>query len=129
MHSGCTVCAMLAQLFSLNQTTIVLLMNYTNRRRKLALTVSLAFVAFAAFGFSRPPAPSEQAQRGKVWRPTRIPAGVNYAGSQACAECHKDKVAVQERSEEHTSELQSLRHLVCRLLLEKKKKKKKKQQN
>src|SRR5262245_26262834 len=28
------------------------------------------------------------------------------------------------RSEEHTSELQSLRHLVCRLLLEKKKKNK-----
>src|SRR5205814_9349856 len=27
-----------------------------------------------------------------------------------------------QRSEEHTSELQSLRHLVCRLLLEKKKK-------
>src|SRR5438045_1483459 len=32
---------------------------------------------------------------------------------------NKQKVA--ERSEEHTSELQSLRHLVCRLLLEKKK--------
>src|SRR5262245_64086253 len=31
------------------------------------------------------------------------------------------------RSEEHTSELQSLRHLVCRLLLEKKKKNKKRQ--
>src|SRR5712672_152529 len=30
-----------------------------------------------------------------------------------------------ERSEEHTSELQSLAYLVCRLLLEKKKKKKK----
>src|ERR1035438_1731876 len=29
--------------------------------------------------------------------------------------------ALEERSEEHTSELQSLRHLVCRLLLEKKK--------
>src|SRR5262245_63932626 len=29
----------------------------------------------------------------------------------------------RRRSEEHTSELQSLRHLVCRLLLEKKKKK------
>src|SRR5262245_64345326 len=28
----------------------------------------------------------------------------------------------ESRSEEHTSELQSLRHLVCRLLLEKKKK-------
>src|SRR5438045_5094254 len=30
----------------------------------------------------------------------------------------------RHRSEEHTSELQSLRHLVCRLLLEKKKNKK-----
>src|SRR2546422_5432286 len=35
-------------------------------------------------------------------------------------------VAIEEsRSEEHTSELQSRLHLVCRLLLEKKKKKKK----
>src|SRR5205823_12324318 len=33
--------------------------------------------------------------------------------------------SVRERSEEHTSELQSLAYLVCRLLLEKKKKKKK----
>src|SRR5437899_3859883 len=32
--------------------------------------------------------------------------------------------SVDSRSEEHTSELQSLRHLVCRLLLEKKKKNK-----
>src|SRR5207253_10735933 len=35
----------------------------------------------------------------------------------------------RRRSEEHTSELQSRGHLVCRLLLEKKKKKKKKIQN
>src|SRR3982751_7022698 len=34
-----------------------------------------------------------------------------------CAGCNQPFVA---RSEEHTSELQSLRHLVCRLLLEKK---------
>src|SRR5258705_4392201 len=33
-----------------------------------------------------------------------------------------DQQSDAERSEEHTSELQSLRHLVCRLLLEKKKK-------
>src|SRR5437899_6401631 len=33
-------------------------------------------------------------------------------------------VDVERRSEEHTSELQSLRHLVCRLLLEKKKREK-----
>src|SRR5205814_10263392 len=33
-----------------------------------------------------------------------------------------DDAGQAARSEEHTSELQSLRHLVCRLLLEKKKK-------
>src|SRR5258705_9435802 len=37
------------------------------------------------------------------------------------AEGAEDAAAIG-RSEEHTSELQSLRHLVCRLLLEKKKK-------
>src|SRR5690349_23186552 len=36
---------------------------------------------------------------------------------------------VRKRSEEHTSELQSRRDLVCRLLLEKKKKKKKKKKH
>src|SRR5437016_10046987 len=44
------------------------------------------------------------------------------------AECLKGKTpaatpAQEKRSEEHTSELQSLTNLVCRLLLEKKKKK------
>src|SRR2546422_8477920 len=36
---------------------------------------------------------------------------------------HRDPDIRPERSEEHTSELQSRLHLVCRLLLEKKKKK------
>src|SRR5258705_6094275 len=43
-----------------------------------------------------------------MWEPYVVPHGLY--------------VAVPARSEEHTSELQSLRHLVCRLLLEKKKK-------
>src|SRR5438046_8589227 len=34
---------------------------------------------------------------------------------------HAEQHAVHQRSEEHTSELQSLTNLVCRLLLEKKK--------
>src|ERR1035441_10825758 len=34
---------------------------------------------------------------------------------------HREQALLFQRSEEHTSELQSLRHLVCRLLLEKKK--------
>src|SRR3712207_7098363 len=36
---------------------------------------------------------------------------------------HRPAAPVEERSEEHTSELQSRQYLVCRLLLEKKKKK------
>src|SRR5690554_7157831 len=43
--------------------------------------------------------------------------------SRSCAQRRKGNVV--KRSEEHTSELQSRPHLVCRLLLEKKKKKKK----
>src|ERR1039458_6990538 len=38
----------------------------------------------------------------------------------ACTLSSTSKLGRIERSEEHTSELQSLRHLVCRLLLEKK---------
>src|SRR5262249_15243271 len=73
-------------------------MKHIRQMRKLALTVSLVLAASAAFGFSRPPAPSGPAQRSKVWRPTRVPAGVNFTGSQACAECHKNKAEVQEKS-------------------------------
>src|SRR5690625_6252379 len=40
-----------------------------------------------------------------------------------------DDQTMDSRSEEHTSELQSRGHLVCRLLLEKKKKKKHKQRH
>src|SRR5258708_25033560 len=40
----------------------------------------------------------------------------------AATQVHYDTTTNNERSEEHTSELQSPDHLVCRLLLEKKKK-------
>src|SRR5947199_7253169 len=43
------------------------------------------------------------------------------ARKRESADCHKFSRTGVLRSEEHTSELQSLRHLVCRLLLEKKK--------
>src|SRR5947199_3134072 len=51
----------------------------------------------------------------------RLPQGFQHSG--------KVLRQVFPRSEEHTSELQSLRHLVCRLLLEKKKKKTQKKYN
>src|SRR5262249_57571056 len=43
-------------------------------------------------------------------------------GSTERANARPDRSRVKGRSEEHTSELQSLTNLVCRLLLEKKKK-------
>src|SRR5437899_8747683 len=52
-------------------------------------------------------------------RHVRLDARVHAdpSAARAAAEVQRE----HERSEEHTSELQSLRHLVCRLLLEKKK--------
>src|SRR2546425_5515126 len=50
-----------------------------------------------------------------AWRPPR-PAQLKTAGASSSREM------ITPRSEEHTSELQSLAYLVCRLLLEKKKK-------
>src|SRR2546425_7932199 len=57
----------------------------------------------------RPAAPASRARRGRGYprRAARAPTG-----------CRRDST---RRSEEHTSELQSLAYLVCRLLLEKKK--------
>src|SRR5258708_18910590 len=70
------------------------------------------------------PAGTASAERGRVFF-----ANTPVDGGRTCAFCHNlplgtngqliDKFA---RSEEHTSELQSPDHLVCRLLLEKKKK-------
>src|SRR5262245_64526954 len=56
---------------------------------------------------------------------SRSTAAINARGLSAstCSRAISSNSAVSLRSEEHTSELQSLRHLVCRLLLEKKKKK------
>src|SRR5262245_34894519 len=53
--------------------------------------------------------------------------GVRVAGVENPATARAAQASLR-RSEEHTSELQSLRHLVCRLLLEKKKKIKKRKQ-
>src|SRR5205809_2766749 len=56
--------------------------------------------------------PGRPRQEGRSDLPEQIPAWLRGAGAE------------HPRSEEHTSELQSRLHLVCRLLLEKKKKKK-----
>src|SRR5437870_13558212 len=58
-------------------------------------------------------------------------SNILFVGPLHGSECNPSLLEIDEvfqfgeRSEEHTSELQSRGHLVCRLLLEKKKKKKK----
>src|SRR5947208_8726350 len=51
--------------------------------------------------------------------------GASFVRKSRCSVARMARIKVQrkKRSEEHTSELQSPDHLVCRLLLEKKKKK------
>src|SRR5438045_6022035 len=58
-------------------------------------------------------------QESLLWRKIFEPRGQ----AQAAREAIESRSLIKKRSEEHTSELQSLRHLVCRLLLEKKKNK------
>src|SRR2546430_12150848 len=50
----------------------------------------------------------------------REPAALERLADEGERDAHRDRVHA-ERSEEHTSELQSQSNLVCRLLLEKKK--------
>src|SRR2546429_5944488 len=59
--------------------------------------------------------PSTPRYRGASWPPSGVSG---YGGAPPAAA----SATAARRSEEHTSELQSRLHLVCRLLLEKKKK-------
>src|SRR2546425_12566452 len=61
--------------------------------------------------------PSRQSAGG------RVDVGGAVAPAVRARRWYSLRAEIQSRSEEHTSELQSLAYLVCRLLLEKKKKK------
>src|SRR5438045_4638631 len=61
-------------------------------------------------------------EQGKLWMlQTRSGKRTAKAALRIAVELANEGLISKKRSEEHTSELQSLRHLVCRLLLEKKK--------
>src|SRR5207253_10355637 len=61
---------------------------------------------------------------GRAQGHERVVNVVPHVGDDHALERHVQAVEERHRSEEHTSELQSRGHLVCRLLLEKKKNKK-----
>src|SRR3712207_9264698 len=69
-----------------------------------------------AYGSGAPPTPWNRASQPP--RPRRAPGGLNplRRRRRPCS-----ARLAEDRSEEHTSELQSRQYLVCRLLLEKKK--------
>src|ERR1035438_10596979 len=81
---------------------------------------------------ARERAAGRRATRSALWHrdPARTAAIRKYRPATPAPRAYRLRVGVpakndaasadQLRSEEHTSELQSLRHLVCRLLLEKK---------
>src|SRR5205823_12406984 len=60
----------------------------------------------------------------RSWVSETLPLGSRFTFTIGNPGCSVQPAAISPRSEEHTSELQSLAYLVCRLLLEKKKKKK-----
>src|SRR5258705_4243130 len=85
---------------------------YTTLFRSLAFTLGVSIAAVMAFGL----VPALRASR------VDLAATFRGSGHAISAGAFGRRLSLSARSEEHTSELQSLRHLVCRLLLEKKKK-------
>src|SRR5438045_7125423 len=67
---------------------------------------------------------SKPRQVGALWPSRSSPPTADGRWKTGRSGLWQQANAPTSRSEEHTSELQSLRHLVCRLLLEKKKTKK-----
>src|SRR5262245_31372926 len=74
-------------------------------------TLILGIASLLTFGCQQGPSEAEKAAQ----------AAAKAQQDAAKAQQEAAKAITEARSEEHTSELQSLRHLVCRLLLEKKK--------
>src|SRR5437016_10999362 len=105
-------------------------MNKNRFAKPVAVAVGFLFL-FAVPGLTRaqssPPTPAPTprktlpaARPKKDTHPADDFAGLQYTDEQKARidQIHQD---MKSRSEEHTSELQSLTNLVCRLLLEKKK--------
>src|SRR5437899_12827032 len=95
--------------------------------------VLILFLSFFFLIIRRPPRstlfPYTTLFRSQLMHPFSCSSFSPWAASPAgrslrlCESVRTYATTCQTRSEEHTSELQSLRHLVCRLLLEKKNKK------
>src|SRR5687767_15391881 len=89
---------------------------YTTLFRSPKLTARMAEAASAL----------RAAAQWRAMSPTVVTPKRSDSATPAATEAPAVAASPPDRSEEHTSELQSLAYLVCRLLLEKKKKKEEK---
>src|SRR5436853_5689763 len=93
------------------------------RPRRPGHFTSVAITLVLAAGIMAPhPAAGAQAQSGAQAKLSDQDRDGKLAPELEALAASANSAETVRRSEEHTSELQSLRHLVCRLLLEKKKK-------
>src|SRR5438445_13255147 len=93
-----------------------------NQKRFLPL-IALSILVFA--GFSNSFAQEDQSINLTTNKNSYLPGEVVEINGTANGQPGQlVAIQIKDRSEEHTSELQSRQYLVCRLLLEKKKKKK-----
>src|SRR5205814_5433667 len=100
------------------------LIRMPGQRRSMRINQSISHIDFLPtllelLGQTKPPHCPGQSRapllKGEIMPPESV--FIEWSPNRA------KTVKRSSRSEEHTSELQSLRHIVCRLLLEKKKKK------
>src|SRR5690625_6592971 len=99
------------------------MMNFLTSKRISLISISMLFVLLIAFRCTDE-GNSESFPDGN--RKVEYEGdSLHFVGVETCVSCHATETEEWlNRSEEHTSELQSRGHLVCRLLLEKKKKEK-----
>src|SRR5258708_23461391 len=88
-------------------------MFYSTMRNRLLLNAAFLFSVFAAA--------DAQQQISVMPMPSVVQFGSGQLKIDRSFSIDLSRIAQPKRSEEHTSELQSPDHLVCRLLLEKKK--------
>ena len=73
-------------------------MNHRGGKRALSWAVCVLYFLICGMVFRPSPATSGQKPSAQRWRPTKVPAGTNFAGDQVCAECHKNKAISQLQS-------------------------------
>src|SRR5439155_23466063 len=107
----------------MTNNTVIPIFHLLPNVAKLRLDTSRDLSQFFFLIIQRPPTSTLFPYTTLFRSPARCAPSARAAPSTSRRRCASSRLRPCGRSEEHTSELQSRGHLVCRLLLEKKKKK------